>query len=145
MDTLTQSLITLVIGGVFGGIIKSVLDYRSQVFSHLWEKRFSAYGGIWKMMKLFPLWPRVEGVTYADLLAMSVEMRDWYFDSGGILMSESTRTAYGNLQEEINSGILAGKSLHEQLTREEYDSLQSLSSKTRSEMTKDLLSRKKIF
>ncbi|HVG16013.1 MAG TPA: hypothetical protein VM935_13670 [Chitinophagaceae bacterium] len=145
MDTITQSLITLVIGGFFGGVIKSLLDYRSQVFSHLWEKRMTAYSGIWKLMKEFPLWPRVNNVTYSTLYGMSHAMKEWYFDSGGILMSEKTRNAYGNLQEEINANILAGKKPEDFVDPLEYNRIQKLCSGVRTEMTRDLLSRKKLI
>lgn len=143
---LIEPLITLIIGGVLGGIIKSLLDYRSQVFSQLWSKRLDAYQELWKIMKQFPLWPRADDVTYLKLKTMSEQMRDWYFCTGGILMSEKTRALYGVLQEKINAGILKNKKPDENLVeKDEYDTIQKLCSSVRSEMAKDLLSRKKLL
>lgn len=146
MDRLAESLITLVIGGLLGGLVKSLLDYRSQVFSQLWNKRLEAYEKLWRVMKQFPRWPRLDGVTYLNVYEMSIAMKDWYFDAGGILMSEKTRTLYGNLQDEINDGILKNKKIDStEVTGEEYDRIQKLCSTVRSEITNDLLSRKKFI
>lgn len=146
MDKLSESLITLVIGGFLGGLVKSVLDYRSQVFGQLWEKRLIAYEGMWRIMKKFPKWPRAKGVTYRDVQEMSEAMKEWYFTSGGILMSNQTRDLYGALQEEINHGILRDSKLDQvKITYNEYDKIQKLCSQVRTEMTNDLLSRKKFL
>lgn len=97
-------------------------------------------------MKQFPLQPKADDVTYLKLKAMSEQMRDWYFCSGGILMSEKTRALYGMLQEEINARILKNKKPDANLVEnEEYDTIQKLCSSVRSEMTKDLLSKKKLL
>ncbi|MEO8413093.1 MAG: hypothetical protein ABI472_05510 [Ginsengibacter sp.] len=146
MESLVPSLITLVIGGFLGGLVKSLLDYRNQVFSQLWDKRLKAYTELWKIMGQFPLWPALDDVTYIKLFEMSKSMRDWYFGSGGILMSHETRTLYGDLQEDINARILKDKKNDENLVRkDEYDTVQKLCSLLRNGMTNDLLSRKKLL
>ena len=144
METITTSLVTLVVGGFLGGLVKSALDYRSHVFSDLWDKRFNAYKELWRIMGQIPRWPRLDDVSYSKLFEMSKRMRDWYFNNGGLLMSEKTRKKYGDVQEEINDRVIKNKENNDSLIGdEEYDKIQDLCSVLRGEMTKDLLSRKK--
>ena len=129
METIGTSLVTLAVGGVLGGVIKSLLAYRSQVFSDLWDKRFNSYKELWAILGQIPRWPRAEDVSYLRLLSMSEKMKNWYFDNGGILMSEKTGKKYGNVQEEINGKLCTKREDKNAIIRdEEYDNVQKLCS-----------------
>ncbi|MFL5739977.1 MAG: hypothetical protein ACJ75B_07160 [Flavisolibacter sp.] len=139
---ISKELVTLIIGVFLGGLVKSALDYRSKVFSLLWDKRMEAYQDLVKLLSRFPKWPRAEPV-YSDLLHMSIDLKNWYFDTGGILMSKSTRLAFENLQIYITGLHELHKNSHAEKIQDEYNAVVDLCHLVRVEMTRDLLSRKK--
>jgi hypothetical protein len=142
LSAIYTQIITLIAGVFLGGLIKSWLDYRSKVFSLLWDKRLDAYQDLVKLMARFPKWPRAEPV-YSDLLHMSTDLKNWYFDRGGILMSKSTRIAFENLQEHITRVYEDHKKNQTEKISNDYDGIVELCHLLRVEMTRDLLSRKK--
>ena len=137
-----KEFVSLLVGVFLGGLVKSALDYRSKVFSLLWDKRLDAYQELVKLLSRFPKWPRAEPV-YADLLHMSTDLKNWYFNTGGILMSKTTRIAFENLQEQITNIYEDHKKNQMEKIAGDYDVVVELCHLLRVEMTRDLLSRKK--
>jgi hypothetical protein len=92
---------------------------------------------------LLPRWPQRTDVTYAQLRALSEELRQWYYFVGGVYLSDPARQAYGDLQKELNEPPRAPNS--NVLSPPDYRLLMNLCSKVRTELTHDLLSRKRMF
>ncbi len=131
------------LGAFIGALISHFLIQRRSVDLAVHKSRGEAYKSVWEKTALLSKWPRRAGVTYLDLRDFSEQLRDWYFLAGGLYLSESARKAYGNLQEALNAPGLA--TANDALSDADYTLLQDLCSKLRGELTRDLLSRKRMF
>ena len=106
------------------------------------ERGIKVYEALWEKTALFPIWPRAEGITYDQLLTFSQELKDLYFEGGGIYLSVEVQKSYDHLQETI-SEILKAKQ-NGVIPDEEYDQIRDQCSSLRTEMTNDLLSRRAV-
>lgn len=57
-------------------------------------RRRSAYTELWRILKPFARYDLPTPITPAVLKQVTVQMRDWYFDIGGLLLSEHCRIPY---------------------------------------------------
>ncbi len=131
------------IGAFIGALISHFLTQRRSLDLAIYKHREQAYKGLWEKTALLPRWPQQTGVTYAQLRSLSEELRHWYFLVGGVYLSDSARKAYGNLQEALNEPARSPRP--NPLIPSDYTVLQDLCSKLRTELTHDLLSRKRMF
>jgi hypothetical protein len=72
-------------------------------------------------------------------------LRKWYFDGGGLYLSRSAQKAYAKVQDAIwNLETCKDKNKDNDnlIEDDEYDVIRDRCSKLRTEITKDLLSRK---
>jgi hypothetical protein len=132
------------LGGVFGGVVvawaQGWIGARVKIDEGLRAKREASYRELWQLTRLLPEWPRADDVTHGKLGELSRAMRDWYFDGGGLYLSQPARDAYGEVQRALQpllhkpDGVIAPA---------EYDALQELCSRLRRELTTDLLSRER--
>ena len=142
-------IVTAVIGALTGtgaAFLKNKLDYRHEVRSDLWNKRFESYARIWKLMQGVPLWPKNDTLTYRGLYEISRRFQDWYFQDGGMLLSKPAREKYGLMQEAItNTRATHEKGRTDELvTPDDYSAVQAACSQFRSTVTIELLSRETI-
>jgi len=131
------------IGAFVGALISHLLAQRRGLDLTIYKQRAEVYKGLWEKTALLPKWPKKAEVTYAQLKTLSEELRDWYFHLGGLYLSDSARAAYGSLQEALNEPSRVPNS--NSVRDPDYDLLQGLCSKLRTELTHDLLSRKRMF
>lgn len=120
---------------------KSLLAMATTIDTDLRARRFNVYAELWKTTGKLPEWPRNERLTYKDLRGLSCDLRDWYFDSGGIHLSSTSRESYGFLQDEI-AAILKKKKKEGKVSTPDYDTIRKKCSNLRTELTRDLLSRR---
>src|SRR5439155_22169200 len=67
-------------------------------------RREGVYADLWRMGISLSKWPRNDALTYSDLDALVLKLREWYFDKlGGLWLSAAARAAYGRLQDELNA------------------------------------------
>lgn len=71
------------------------------VDADLRARRASAYAEPWRLSGALPQWPRNTELTYERLLELTLQLRRWYFDAGGMLLSEPARKALGAVQQAI--------------------------------------------
>lgn len=128
---------------------KKMLELKSEIDLDLRERREKPYRELWDKTRLLPKWPRSDNVTYEKLDQFRKELRDWYFDGGGIYLSADSMDAYRDLQETIRAVIDPDKGKTSQAIRpeerirtEDYDAIRDRCSGLRSEMTNDLVSRR---
>jgi hypothetical protein len=140
--TIAVALITT-FGAFVGALISHFLIQRRGLDLALYRQRGEAYKGLWQKTFKLSRWPKQTGVTYSQLQNLSEELRHWYFFVGGEYLSDSARKAYGNLQEALNDPIRAPNA--QTLSPSDYTVLQDLCSELRTELTHDLLSRKRMF
>lgn len=149
MDGLSALVIPALVGAVvaaLGALIQGVLSAREKIDESLRQERVKQYSVLWKKTGLLPKWPRADAVTYADLDRCSAEFRDWYFDGGGIFLSTRARKVYGDAQDAIGRVLQshpAGRDAR--LSTPDYDALQASLSALRTELTRDLMSRKRAL
>ena len=146
MENVTTVIVSALVGGIVsyvGALWKNMLGERSRIDESLREARIDVYKTIWRLTGLLPQWPKSDDVTYKNLLRLSEDVRDWYFDKGGIYLSEEARTSYGNLQETLTH--IVGTQASGKMSDEHYETARAKCSLLRSELTKDLLSRRRTL
>lgn len=131
------------LGAFVGALLSHFLTQRRSLDLVVYKHREEAYKILWKKTSLLPMWPRRSGVTCAQIRTLSEELRDWYFHVGGVYLSDSARHSYGDLQKALNDERRPPSP--EPLTTPDYDLLQDLCSKLRTQLTYDLVSRKRMF
>ncbi len=139
MEEILKALVPLIIGGVIGGFVTTYFDYRKQIIHEVWQKRFDQYKKLWAISGNLPNWPRDTSVTYNKLFNISVGLKNWYFNDGGILLSSKSRELYGKLQTVLIEK--ADKDSKDPISEEDYNLVKNAFSILRTQMTKDLSSR----
>lgn len=140
-------VVTAVIGALTGAgaaLLKNRIDYQHEVRSELWNKRYESYKRIWKLTQLLPRWPKNETLTYKGLFTLSTQCQNWYFEDGGILLSESGRKKYGTMQETITNIRMKKQAdgTDSLLDGSDYTIVMEACSAFRTAMTSELLSRR---
>jgi hypothetical protein len=149
-DLFMKVIVPAIVGasaGFFSAAVKNALDARSKVDEQLRQTRITLYKVLWQKTKLLPQWPRATDVTYEDLVELSKECRDWYFNQGGIYLSAPARKAYGKMQEALTKATRdKGRGPIEKYDYDAvYNAVQEKCKDLRDELTKDLLSRRRAF
>jgi hypothetical protein len=62
-------------------------------------RRIIEYEKLWKLMVKLPKYPRTEPLSVSDLETLAGEFRNWYFNGGGLFLSENSREKYFDFQE----------------------------------------------
>src|SRR5690348_919571 len=124
MPEITIVVVSAVIGAIVSyalAVIQNILDVRTKINESLRNERFAVYKVLWKKTELLPQWPRSPTVTYEQLAHLSEEMRDWYFNEGGIYLSAKSRKSYGDAQDAIQTVLGAYKNEKDPLSDPQYE------------------------
>jgi hypothetical protein len=100
---LADTLQSVLIGGA-AGLVSAIithfstrakirLDLAAEYDKKLQESRLEAYKLLWAMLEPMAKYGR-EPVTHAVILSISDKTRTWYFQTGGIYLTERTRKPY---------------------------------------------------
>jgi hypothetical protein len=149
MDNLVVVVVSAITAAVVSGLgamIQTALALRTKVDESLRADRMAAYKVLWKKMELLPMWPRATDVTYQELDDLSKEFRDWYFSQGGFLLSAKAQKAYGKMQQQICDAVDEDASTKAPSVSEaDYKAIRDRCSALRTELTRDLFSRRRAF
>jgi hypothetical protein len=118
----------------------SLLTTANTIDTDLRAHRIEVYTELWKMTRLVSRWPRNHNLTHRELQHFTEQLRSWYFERGGIYLSASARSAYGQVQESLEAIVKNGEDL--KVNDADYDTVQGRCSELRSQLTSDLLSRR---
>ena len=118
---------------------KSFVGFSAAIDTDLRQRRVDIYGELWKLTALASMWPRNTDLEYEQVAEFSRLMRKWYFEKGGMFLSESARGAYGEVQK--TNHALIEKKLSGKVADTDYDSLRGVCSALRTALTVDLRSR----
>ena len=140
----------LVVGGLaawLGSVWKDRIERHestlAQIDVDLRSRRIAAYEPLWAKTKVLPKWPRDETVTYESLRQFSEELRKWYFDTGGLYLSKTSREVYGALQDELQRVLQSGRSgILSREPEDEYEVLRLRCSDLRKSLATDVASRR---
>jgi hypothetical protein len=144
VDAWTAGLIATGAGlcsGLVSAGANTWLANRSKVSEELREQRLKAYPEVWKQTSAFSRWPR-NGVDHAELARFHRELRRWYYEVGGLYMSEHARARYGDMQELVGAYCDHGDGSPAALEPHAYDALMKACSTFRTALTEDLESRR---
>jgi len=84
-----------------GAVLKFQKDLEAEYDKDLRNRRIEVYKELWKPLQLLARYDRPEPLTPQNLEKLSVEMRRWYFEIGGLYLSEETRKTYFDLKQAI--------------------------------------------
>lgn len=129
---------------------KKSLAFFGAVDTELRTMRIRSYSALWQQTRVLPKWPQDASVDYPSLTEFSAGLREWYFGTkdavpGGMLLTVDAMNAYKALQTQIAEAVSArgiGHATHEPLTPGDYEAVRACASALRTELTKDLLSRR---
>jgi hypothetical protein len=110
------------------------------VSEELRDQRLKAYPDVWERTGRFARWPR-NTVTYGALDEFHRGLRTWYFQVGGLYMSENARRRYGRMQELVAAHCTEAES-DASLPPEAYADVMESCSEFRTALTEDLESRR---
>lgn len=105
MSEAALSLITGLISGLVSAVItffvtraKVRLDLTAEYDRKLRSERLDAYRDLFKRLKPLARYSAEKPLTYKVIRDTSEDLRDWYFDVGGIYLSKASRTPYFHLK-----------------------------------------------
>lgn len=135
-------------GALLGGLVNSALATREKVSEEMRQLRLTSYPALWKLTGDFSRWPRMTN-TYVDLDALHGQLRSWYYDVGGLHLSENSRARYGDVQALMDVHLrvhdhdtTTPAQADETVSGGAYESLMDACSALRLALTEDLESRK---
>ena len=127
---------------ILGALLGSSLNARAKRDDGLRQERLRTYPGMWAATSEFSRWPRNVQLTWLGVQQTHQFCRKWYYETGGLFLSERTRGLYGDVQELIAALLLAHQSDRPcRVSRSEYSDLMNASSRLRTGMTQDLETR----
>ncbi len=134
-------------GTVLGALVNGALATRAKVNEEMRQLRLDSYPLLWQLTSSFSRWPRITN-TYADLDEFHRWLRSWYYESGGLHLSQNSRARYGDVQELMAAhlGAPEGQTTPVQpqgpVPDEVYGGLLEACSALRTALTEDLESRR---
>lgn len=145
----TPLLIALIgiAGTILGALVNGALATRAKINEEMRQLRLSSYPLLWQLTSNFSRWPRMTH-TYADLEACHQWFRSWYYEAGGLHLSENSRARYGEVQELMAThlGASEGRPLPAQpggpIPDTVYSGILEACSALRTALTEDLESRR---
>ncbi len=147
---------TALVSGLIGLMVSAVGTYlgiqwkirkelESKYDESLRDLRLEAYRDLWRLTKPLAAFARVGNPSRAELDALSEVLRDWYFDKGGLYLSEETRDACISLQRALRAVTTSdrwGGSGSASVDDETFDRLREIASRLRTRMTYDVGTRR---
>jgi hypothetical protein len=147
-DVTIISLASALAGGIATYLV-AVLKLRGELENKfnldLRSRRIAVYMELWMALEDLAKYARPKQLTEVDLQDLGVSLRKWYFEKGGLFLSERARDAYFRLQDTI-AAELASKSRQtgEPLDETTYVSLRRRGSDLRTALATDVGTRKAL-
>ncbi len=139
---LVLSAIVGALGGTFATAYKSRKELEATYDIELRRRRIDAYGDLWKLLEPLAYWAPARPVTYATLASVSRSLRSWYFTSGGLVLSRTTRAPYFNLQQALTETSAGDRApSDEPLDEATLEIVKGLASRLRTASTEDVATR----
>ena len=140
--------------GIAGALLGAVTTYLVAVLklrreleykydTDLRDKRIPQYLELWKLLEDLAKYATPKQLTFDDLYKLTASLRQWYFEQGGLFLSEKSRDTYFALQDAIKK-VLDAKGQPGVTTVDEgtYEDLRKSGSDLRTALTRDVGTRK---
>ena len=139
------SVIVSTLATYFFGVLKARRDLELEYDKNLRDKRLDAYKELWKLLQPLAKYSPPGTVTYWTIYDLSVNLRKWYFEVGGIFLSSNSRDKYFTVQDEIKAIQEHSRPDKEVLPDKHVRVITSKSSELRTSLATDLGSRAKAM
>lgn len=140
-----SSLFAVVVTALFGLIAnrqKFREDLQSKYDSIIHNQRTAVYLPLWKDLEALARYAPPEPVTPNKLKELSRTLREWFFRTGGLFLSNDSRRAYLDLQEEITVQLSHKRAADQELDKKSLKQVHDKASALREQLSKDVGSRK---
>lgn len=138
---IVTGVLTLLSAGILA-LLNGWLSGRAGIDENLRSQREELYPALWSATAVVSFWPRVE-VTRDGLDKLHRTLRSWYYEKGGLYMSEDSRARYGNVQELIAALLKHDSGPADVLAEERHTDLMKTASSLRTALTEDLDTRRR--
>lgn len=138
--TILLASIGAILVAAVGAVIGAAVNSRAKIDEGLREQRLQVYPQLWAHTSIVSRWPRT-GATWLDLAAVHGMLRQWYYGTGGLFMSERSRDLYGDAQILMGWLVAGREDSAEQMTGREYEYMMYRCSALRTALTQDLETR----
>ena len=108
MNDFLLAILPLTIGAVlsyFGTRWKITQDLEAEYDRDLRTARIQVYQELWKSLQPLAKYARPGPVTCNTVNEISVDLRTWYFEQGGLYLSETARDTYFALQDGLQDVV----------------------------------------
>lgn len=148
MNDYALSMITLVAGGLVGTAATYISakqkfrdDLQAKFNEALHNKRTETYQRLWMQLEVLAKYARPEPVTPERLRTLTEDLRKWYFNVGGLFLTDHSRDAYFAVQDAIRDELAKKNSPEEEITPEAFEFIRKKGSRLRTSLSADLRSR----
>jgi hypothetical protein len=112
VNAIITALIGLVSGAILaylGAVLKFRKDLEADYDKDLRNKRIEAYKDLWSHLQLLARYDRPKPLNRQTLEDLTIAMREWYFEVGGLYLSEEARKSYFDLKQTIKDFLDSDK------------------------------------
>lgn len=126
-----------------GAVVKFRKDLEAEYDKDLRSKRLESYKNLWKYLQLLARYDRPKPLNIQTITELTNSIRQWYFEEGGLYLSEATRKTYFDLKKAIQIIIESNKyRTDELLDKKDSADILEKASLLRASLTKDVGTRK---
>jgi len=140
------AVVTAVLGLLTAGVLALInnwINIRAGVDENLRSRRLDQYPALWSATAVVSRWPRAV-VSRGALEDLHRRLRSWYYEQGGLFLSEQARARYGDVQELIAALLAADDGdAGDVLAPSGYTDLMDTASALRTALTQDLDTRRR--
>ena len=140
-----SSLIVVVLTALFALLTnrqKFREDLQAKYDASIHSQRSAAYLTLWQKLEVLAKFAPPESVTPKRLGQLSRDLREWFFQGGGLYLSDESREGYLQIQSWIKRELARASPADEELDPKRLTEILNLSSKLRACLSTDLGSRK---
>ncbi len=148
---MSDPVLVAIISAAVGGIISYLLanhNARIDLDEVTRQARVLEYKKLWTLTGELPRYPPAEKLNYEELHTLSENFRAWYFQDGGIYLSEKSREMYFLAQKTLlkypqKTGALSPFDVEGNYDKNsDYEYVRQKLSDLRTQLTKDIGSRR---
>lgn len=143
MSALVATVITAVVAAVLAAVGTYVTTRRNlqlQFDASLRDLRIDVYKVLWKELESLAKYARPEPLSKSQAQQLAITLRTWYFETGGLFLSQDTRRDYFALLDGLE--VVPRRTDEPILEEEDDEFLRVLGSRLRTGMTRDVGTRR---